>query len=415
MTRSLSRRGRRCVLLMFVVHALLVLACQPQLEAPAAHEPRWACPSPTPIPTRIKRRVPRPTTTPGTDPGSTTEYYEPWEQEYGLPPRTPTPYGVEGNTHYLGQRVEVAPLHVTVRARSEAAISGGQLHVISIAWHNPTDEAIPIDYWTQVRIRSIRQPNGAQISDTWGITDASVRHSGGARPPTAIVPGNSSVDVPIVAPRGTVAIAEIAFRRGGVVTTPTVGTPSSPATPFVTTATPNADLRAADDAALVVQWQSGSPRVPCGDAGALTDWGDGPAPAPAVPAPAGTARVIQIALQQVGKPYIWGAKGPNAFDCSGLTEWSYAQIGINIPTGTSGQWPGLPPVGAEAARSGDLIFFDTMGGGRVTHVGLISDLDNDGDWDMVHAASPQYGVRVDYDVFTRPYYRDRFLGLRTVR
>ncbi len=133
------------------------------------------------------------------DPGSTVEYYQPWEQEYGLPPRTPTPYGVEGNTHYLGQRVEVAPLHVTVRARSESTTADGQLHVITLEWHNPTEEAIPIDYWTQVRIRSIRQLNGAQISDTWGITDASVQRNGGTRPPTAIAPGDSKVDVPIVA------------------------------------------------------------------------------------------------------------------------------------------------------------------------------------------------------------------------
>lgn len=48
----------------------------------------------------------------------------------------------------------------------------------------------------------------------------------------------------------------------------------------------------------------------------------------------------------VGKPYVWGAKGPERFDCSGLTQWLYAQIGIQIPTGTGrggngGQW-GLP-------------------------------------------------------------------------
>ena len=89
---------------------------------------------------------------------------------------------------------------------------------------------------------------------------------------------------------------------------------------------------------------------PCADPGAVTNYGDGPQSVPDLPAPPGTARVIQIALNQVGKPYIWGAKGPNAFDCSGLTEWSYAQIGIDIPTGTSGQWPGLPaPTGGSLA------------------------------------------------------------------
>jgi cell wall-associated NlpC family hydrolase len=127
--------------------------------------------------------------------------------------------------------------------------------------------------------------------------------------------------------------------------------------------------------------------------------------------------VIQIALNQVGKPYIWGAKGPYAFDCSGLTEWSYAQIGIDIPTGTSGQWPGLPAPTSGVLGSGDLLFFDTLVNGRpeITHVGFVSDLDGDGDWDMVHAASPQYGVRIDEDVFIRPYYQSRYMGARTVR
>jgi hypothetical protein len=100
-----------------------------------------------------------------------------------------------------------------------------------------------------------------------------------------------------------------------------------------------------------------------------------------------------------------------------LTQWSYAQIGIRIPTGTSGQWPGLPPVAENSLQSGDLLFFDTESGTRtqVSHVGFVSDLDGDGTWDMVHAASPEYGIRMDYDIFQRPYYLQMYMGARTVR
>jgi hypothetical protein len=59
---------------------------------------------------------------------------------------------------------------------------------------------------------------------------------------------------------------------------------------------------------------------------------------------------------------------------------------------------------------------DTTGAGRVTHVGMLAgDLNGDGQWDMVHAASPQLGVRVDYSLFQSPYYAPRIVGFRTVR
>ncbi|HWQ10181.1 MAG TPA: NlpC/P60 family protein, partial [Holophaga sp.] len=113
--------------------------------------------------------------------------------------------------------------------------------------------------------------------------------------------------------------------------------------------------------------------------------------------------------------YIWGAKGPETFDCSGLVSWAYSQIGIRIPLGTAGQWPGLTPVDQGALQPGDLVYF-AIDGGRVDHVGmLVGDLDGDGQWDMVHAANPDLGVRVDYGIFASAYYRPRIVGFRTAR
>ena len=131
-------------------------------------------------------------------------------------------------------------------------------------------------------------------------------------------------------------------------------------------------------------------------------------------APAGDARVLQIALNQLGKPYVWGAKGPERFDCSGLTEWSYGQIGVRIPRGTAGQWPEMRPVEAALLQPGDLVFF-AIEGGRVDHVGLVGDFNSDGQWDLLHAANPTLGVRIDYSLFQSRYYAPRIVGFRTAR
>ncbi len=402
-SRTLSPRGRRLMLTLLLVKGFVLLACEEFTTLPAAFSPRWACASPTPRPTTIKESIPRPTTTPGVDPGADDVYYEVWEQEYGLPPMTPTPYS-KGDGFYLGQLVEVAPLHALVTARSGVQVGTQQVQIIQIAWRNASGAPVPMDYLNRVRVRSVRGANGAQTtSDAWGMNDQALTTSGLPQPPDAIPPGDSDVQVPILTPAGQVEIVEIGFLvQHGVNATPT----------------PNGNLEAGGEPFMTVQWSRGTQQnPPCDDAGVFTDYGDGPQSMPNIPAPPGTARVIQIALNQVGKPYVWGAKGPNAFDCSGLTEWSYDQIGINIPTGTSGQWPGLPAPASGVLRSGDLLFFDTRSNGvpEITHVGLTSDLDGDGDWDMVHAASPEYGVRIDEDVFIRPYYRNMYMGARTVR
>ena len=402
-SRSRSPRARRMIVGVLMLQGFVLLACEEFTALPAAFAPRWACPSPTPRPTTLKAATPRPTTTPGIDPGSDEVYYQPWEQEYGLPPMTPTPY-TKSSGFYLGQRVEVAPLHALVAAESGPRVGNQQVQIVAIEWRNASGAPIPMDYLNRVRVRAVRGTTGAQItSDAWGMSDGALAASGLPVPPEDIPSGDSAVRVPILTPPGQVEVVELAFLLQG----------ADPTTPL-----PNDELRAGGDQFLTVQWARGTQQVPpCADPGVLTDYDGGPQQVAAIPAPPGAARVIQIALNQVGKPYVWGAKGPHAFDCSGLTEWSYAQIGIDIPTGTSGQWPGLPAPMGGGMRSGDLLFFDTLRNGvaEITHVGLTSDLDGDGDWDLVHAASPEYGVRIDEDVFSRPYYANMYIGARTVR
>ena len=196
---------------------------------------------------------------------------------------------------------------------------------------------------------------------------------------------------------------------------------SSNITPPPTPAS-NIELRRTDVQWLTVQWSDAEITVgpACDDPGALTDWtNDGTAwgrEAPiGVAAPPGASRLAQIALNQVGKSYRWGAKGPEVFDCSGLASWSYAQIGLGIPQGTAGQWAQLRSLDAASLQPGDLVFFRTEFG-AIDHVGiLVGDLNGNGQWDMVHAASPRLGVQLVYDLFESTYYGPRVAGFRTAR
>ena len=72
-------------------------------------------------------------------------------------------------------------------------------------------------------------------------------------------------------------------------------------------------------------------------------------------------------------------------------------------------------VPAGQIRPGDLIFFDMDGSGAINHVGMLADVNADGAWDLIHAANPSLGVRVDYGVFQSAYYQPRIRGFRTAR
>ncbi|WP_157126413.1 C40 family peptidase [Nocardia mikamii] len=78
--------------------------------------------------------------------------------------------------------------------------------------------------------------------------------------------------------------------------------------------------------------------------------------------PAGTTassaaqKAVQVALQQQGDPYVWGAEGPNSFDCSGLTQYAARAAGVQIPRVASAQYRQLPEVAPNAIQPGDLIF-----------------------------------------------------------
>ncbi|WP_395105124.1 NlpC/P60 family protein [Actinomadura sp. SCN-SB] len=80
-------------------------------------------------------------------------------------------------------------------------------------------------------------------------------------------------------------------------------------------------------------------------------------------------RIIGYALAQQGKPYLWGAEGPNAFDCSGLTWRAYQAAGIQIPRVSWDQYSKGPRI--DRAEPGDLVFFDLGPGSRPGHPGHV--------------------------------------------
>jgi peptidoglycan DL-endopeptidase CwlO len=65
---------------------------------------------------------------------------------------------------------------------------------------------------------------------------------------------------------------------------------------------------------------------------------------------------VRAALSRLGRPYVWGATGPDRFDCSGLTQWSYARAGIHLDRTTYQQIHDGIPVPRAQVRPGDLVF-----------------------------------------------------------
>jgi cell wall-associated NlpC family hydrolase len=75
---------------------------------------------------------------------------------------------------------------------------------------------------------------------------------------------------------------------------------------------------------------------------------------------------LRAALTQRGKPYLWGAAGPDDFDCSGLVVWAYAQEGISLPHYTGSLWNDGEHISRDNLEPGDLVFFDA----DISHVGI---------------------------------------------
>src|SRR3954465_5410036 len=123
-------------------------------------------------------------------------------------------------------------------------------------------------------------------------------------------------------------------------------------------------------------------------AAASTQAAAAPAPgaAPAAGAPSSAAQVaVNTALAQVGDPYVWGAGGPDSFDCSGLTQYAYSAAGVSLPHSSKSQSTMGTPVSASDLQPGDLLFYYSP----TSHVAMYI-----GNGQMVHASTAGEPVKV---------------------
>ncbi|MFC4786594.1 NlpC/P60 family protein [Nocardioides sp. MAHUQ-72] len=114
---------------------------------------------------------------------------------------------------------------------------------------------------------------------------------------------------------------------------------------------------------------------------------------PEVSASGRAAAAVQYAMAQVGKAYVYGAAGPSAFDCSGLTMMAWAQAGVALPHSSSAQYNSGPHIPESELMPGDLVFYYSP----ISHVGMYI-----GNGMIVNAENPSAGVKVT-SLHTMPY------------
>ena len=120
--------------------------------------------------------------------------------------------------------------------------------------------------------------------------------------------------------------------------------------------------------------------------------------------------VIAYAKTLLGKPYVWGAQGPNSFDCSGFTYYVFKnKAGIVLPRTSSAQSKYGTYVSKSNLKAGDLVFFDTNGAndGNVSHVGMYI-----GNGQMIHASYGQKKIVIAN--FNDSYYQKAYVNARRV-
>jgi hypothetical protein len=123
--------------------------------------------------------------------------------------------------------------------------------------------------------------------------------------------------------------------------------------------------------------------------------------------PASATDAVGLAADLIGKPYVWGAEGPRAFDCSGLTQYVYREVGIDLPRRAISQ-SRIGDATGRRLRRGDLVFFSTdERRSLVTHVGIY-----EGGGIMINASKRHRRVR--RDDLSEEYWADRFMFARRI-
>lgn len=116
------------------------------------------------------------------------------------------------------------------------------------------------------------------------------------------------------------------------------------------------------------------------------------------------ATVVSTARNYIGSKYVYGATGPNSFDCSGFTQYVFKLHGVSLNRTAAAQYSNGVAVDRSNLQPGDLVMFGKSG---INHVGIYI-----GGGQIVHAANPSRGVTID--TITSGYYNNNYVGARRV-
>jgi cell wall-associated NlpC family hydrolase len=121
------------------------------------------------------------------------------------------------------------------------------------------------------------------------------------------------------------------------------------------------------------------------------------------------ARVVDLARQYLGTPYVWGGTTPKGFDCSGFAQFLYKRIGVNLPRTSQEQFKTGTPISIQQLQPGDLVFFKGTDGpaNDVGHEGIYL-----GGGKFIHA--PHTGDVVKISSLSDSYYQQHYAGGRRV-
>lgn len=118
-------------------------------------------------------------------------------------------------------------------------------------------------------------------------------------------------------------------------------------------------------------------------------------------------RLVNTAQKYINYPYIWGGDSPGlGFDCSGLVLAVYRLNGFNLPRTSSEQYRTGRPISTDQLEKGDLVFFNTVPGAEVSHVGIYVGNDL-----FIHASGRKKNIR--YDSLSNPFFSTCFVGACT--
>ncbi|AEV95665.1 NlpC/P60 family protein [Pediococcus claussenii] len=123
---------------------------------------------------------------------------------------------------------------------------------------------------------------------------------------------------------------------------------------------------------------------------------------PKVPVKSKVNQILGKARAQIGKPYVWGATGPNSFDCSGLVQYVYASVGIKLPRTSEQQSTCGKAVNMNQLKAGDLLFWSNNG--DAYHVGIYT-----GNGKCLFAPQPGQNIKEQAMSYWMPQFARRVL------